>query len=598
VKNDSGNFKALFEAKRKPPEVERTTSSTPRDFTWLEKNIPCQKACPAGTDIPGYLTALAEGNSDEAYRINLRDNVFPAVLGRVCSRPCEASCRHGWEGLGDSVAICFSKRSSADFLDKPPVLLEPWFPSSGKRVAIIGGGVAGLTTARQLALLGHQVVVHEKYSKPGGMLNQGIPEFRLPRSIIDREIAQIVAQGVEIICNSTIGKEVQLNDLITDYDAVIMAAGTQHPNYLDLPGKELKGIQHGLEFLQKLNATGEAEVGERVIVIGGGFTAMDCARTARRLGATTLQLEEDASPGSILRIPKDQVDVWYRRSPDEMTVTPGELEELEHEHIPIEFMVTPKAYLGEQGQLTGIQFIRTELGKPDSNGRRRPIEIEGTEFEVAVDTLLLATSQFPDQSWVERPEPQDRIKLFSAGDFSTGARSLIDAIADGKRCAREVDAYLMGEIRLTDLVVTEVAKTTGRTREMDEIERQSMPSIPLNRRDLPTEVETGYTKTSAIEEAKRCYRCDYKFEIDPVKCILCDWCVQAKPIEKCIIQLKTLNQRDDGSVVSWEPAEKRGEITRVWINEEECIRCGACVKACPVDAITLHKVKRVTEPRP
>ncbi|MEA2068063.1 MAG: FAD-dependent oxidoreductase, partial [Verrucomicrobiota bacterium] len=363
-------------------------ADAPKDFDWLGKNIPCQKACPASTDIPGYLSAIYEGRHEDAYSINLHDNVFPAVLGRVCARPCESECRHGWEGLGEPVAICFSKRSASDFGGQSAVVMDKWFGNSGKRVAVIGSGVAGLAAARQLALLGHQVTVYEKHNTPGGMMNQGIPVFRLPRDIIAKEIEQITALGVEIICNTEIGKSTTLSELTEKNDAVVMAAGTLRPNLLDLPGKELEGIRHGLDFLLDVNDNGTTEIGEKVVVIGGGFTAMDCARTARRLGATTVQIEEEladkTAPGSILRMPKGNVNVWYRRSTDEMLVTPGELEELEHEHIPLETMVTPKAYIGENGKMKEMQFIRTKLGDPDASGRRRPVEIEGSEFEIPV----------------------------------------------------------------------------------------------------------------------------------------------------------------------------------------------------------------------
>ncbi|MCK4563988.1 MAG: FAD-dependent oxidoreductase [Verrucomicrobia bacterium] len=562
---NGGSLKDLFAAKRKPRETRTSQPATPRDVQWVEKNVPCQKACPAGTDIPAYLTAIANGDPDEAYRINLRDNIFPAILGRVCSRPCEAACRHGREGLGDSVAICFSKRSAADFLQQNLVVLDPWFETSGKRVAVVGGGVAGLATARQLALCGHAVVVHEKHDRPGGMLNQGIPKFRLPRRIIDHEIEQIKAQGVEIVCNSSIGKEITLSALMEQYDAVVMAAGTLDPNLLDLPGRELEGIRHGLDFLMQLNTFGKADMGERVIVIGGGFTAMDCARTAVRLGANT--------------------KVCYRRGEAEMLVTPGELEELGHEQIPLEYMVAPKAYIGTDGRISAMRFVRTKL-----DNDHRPVEIEGSEFEVPVDTVLLATGQSADMEWIDEALRNGHAKLFSAGDFSKGASSLIEAIADGKQCARSMDTFLMGEERLTEVVVTEVAKKTGRTLKMDEIARQPMPSAPLSQRDLPTEVERGYDETAAVEEAKRCYRCHYKFEIDPVKCILCDWCLEARIRPECILPLKTLQQDEQGTVVGWEVSEHRRDRRRVWINEEECIRCGACVTACPVDAITLHKV--------
>ena len=592
-------------------------ADAPKDFQWLEKNIPCQAACPASTDIPAYLDAIYRGEYEKAYRINLRDNVFPAVLGRVCARPCESQCRHGWDGLGEPVAICFSKRSAADFGGQAPVVLDKWFPESGKKVAIIGSGPAGLTAARQLALLGHAVTVYEKHSKPGGMMNQGIPAFRLPRDIIEKEIGQITALGVEIVCNASVGESIQLSELTAQNDAVIMAAGTLRPNLLNLPGSDLKGIRHGLDFLLEVNETGTSDIGEHVVVIGGGFTAMDCARTARRLGATTVQIEEEQAdktvPGSILRMPKGKVKVWYRRSVDEMLVTPGELEELEHEHIPLETMVSPKAYIGENGSVTGMQFIRTEMGEPDASGRRRPVEIKGSEFEIQANSILLATGQFPNTQWMDGPLKSELVeedgwlksgsacatandKVFAAGDFAAGASSLIQAIGHAKECVREVDRFLMGTERLKDWAVIEDVEETGRIREMDAVPLQPMPAIDLAQRDLTAEVETGFEKPSAPDEAQRCYQCHYKFEIDNDKCIYCDWSVKAKPRPECILKLKKLKHNPDGTVAGWEITEKQDDVNMVWINQEDCIRCGACVAACPVDAINIQKVSLRTEP--
>jgi len=589
----------------------------PKDFDWLAKNIPCQKACPAATDIPGYLAAIYEGRHDEAYLINLRDNVFPAILGRVCARPCEAECRHGWDGLGEPVAICFSKRSAADFKQQELVVLDKWFAPSGKRVAVVGSGVAGLTAARQLALLGHQVRVYEKHSIPGGMLNQGIPVFRLPRDIIDQEVEQIVALGVEIICNSEIGKTLSLSQLVEQHDAVVMAAGTLRPNLLDLPGKELAGIRHGLDFLLEVNSSGSAEVGEKVIVIGGGFTAMDCARTARRLGATTVHLDEELSgktaAGSILRMPKESVKVLYRRSVKEMLVTPGELEELAHEQIPMECMVSPKAFIGANGRVTAMQFIRTKLGEPDASGRRRPVEIAGSTFEIPVDTVLLATGQFPDTAWIDAPLRTDLVqedgwlksgagqttaseKIFAAGDFATGASSLIQSIGHAKDCVREVDRFLTGEVRLRDFALIRDVTDSGRIREMDAVPLQPMPTLGLERRDLPTEVDRGFDAETSIDEAQRCYQCHFKYEIDSDKCVYCDWCVKAKPRPECILKVKELHYDEEGRIVGWDLATTADEVNLIWINQEDCIRCGACVAACPVDAISIQQVSLVTEP--
>lgn len=570
----SGQLKHLFQPPVRPhsPKAELSVREgsccAAKDFDWMALNVPCQKACPAGTDVPAYLTAIADGRPRDAYRINLLDNVFPAVLGRVCSRPCEAACRHGYEGLGDPVAICFSKRSAADFSGQEPVLLEPWFGPSGKRVAVIGSGVAGLTAARNLTLLGHRVTVYEKHDKPGGMLNQGIPEFRLPRDIIDHEIRQITGLGVEIVCNTTIGPDLPLSRLQQEYDAVILAAGTLKPRLPDLPGSELAGIRHGLDFLLEVNETGRSRIGQNVIVIGGGFTAMDCARTAQRLGARTMQWD---------------LKVLYRRSRQQMRITPGELEELENERIPLECHASPVAYLDADGQVSGMRFRHAEAGN---------------EFDVPADTVLLATGQLPDHAWTreEGRDPDGGDNLFTAGDYATGSSSLIEAIAHAKQTVEEVDLFLTGEKRLRKAVLVEPAKTTGRTREMDDIPRRPMPTLPVAERDLPSEVEEGYDTSAAREEAERCYRCNYKFEIDQDKCIKCDWCLKARPRPECILMLKEIRHDDEGRVVAWETADTMREMNLIWINPDECIRCGACIKACPVDAINLQKVTLLNGP--
>ena len=256
----------------------RQASQPTRDVQWIEPVIPCQSACPAHTRIPEYLAAIARGEFDAAYKINLQDNVFSAVLGRVCARPCEAACRHGQPANGEALAICFSKRAAADFFAGEPVTLPPLFGQpTGKRVAVVGGGVAGLTVARELARCGHAVAVLEKHVRPGGMLNQGIPAFRLPRDIVDREIEQVRRCGVEIRSGVEVGKDVTLTDLLGQHDAVVLAGGTLRRNRLDLPGGDLAGIRHGLDFLLEVNGQRLTALAGATIVIGGGFTAMDCA---------------------------------------------------------------------------------------------------------------------------------------------------------------------------------------------------------------------------------------------------------------------------------------------------------------------------------
>ncbi len=581
-----------------------------KDMHWLAINIPCQEACPAHTDIPRYLTDIYDGNYEAAYRTNLQDNVFPAVLGRVCARPCEKVCRHGWEGLGDSVAICFSKRAAADFNPHAdPVVLEPLFPPSGKRVAVVGSGVAGLTAARELARLGHAVTVYEKHCRPGGMMNQGIPVFRLPREHIEREIEQIRRLGVEIRCNAAVGETIALDPLVATHDAVVLAAGTLRPNLLDIPGSELDGILHGLDFLLETNEHGDGPIGREVVVIGGGFTAMDCARTAKRLG-----MKLAASDGTDWRqLPlaqsKANVNVYYRRSVQEMLVTPGEIEELAHEAIGMFTLVSPVSYLGKDGRVTAVCFVRTRLGEPDASGRRRPEPIPGSEFEVPADLVLLATGQFPDTDFIDGPLRESLVakdqwlksggrpatahpKVFAAGDFANGASSLIDAIGHAKTCARTVDEALMGCRRIEDVALIEDDTATRRIREMDEVPLQAMPVLPRAARNFTGEVETGYDATLATDETQRCYRCHYKYEIDSDKCIYCDWCIKAKPRPNCIVKVSELVYGERGEIVDFVRAKGSEDTRLIYINQADCIRCNACVDACPVDCISIQKVSR------
>ena len=568
-------------------------ANQPRDFYWLEKNIPCQYACPAGTDIPEYLGAISRGDYNHAYKVNLVDNVFPAILGRVCSRPCEPVCRHGWEGLGEPVAICFSKRSSADFISQDPVVLPPLFEPTGKEIAVVGSGVAGLAAARNLALYGHTVTVFEKHAYPGGMLNQGIPIFRLPRNVIDKEVKQVELLGVKIVCNTEIGGDLGLDTIIRDYDAVLLAAGTLRPNIPNLLGRELTGIRHGLDFLLEVNDSGQCDLdGQDVVVIGGGFTAMDCARTA-------------------LRLQVNSVKVYYRRSRDEMLVTEEELLELNREGISIEYMVSPTTFVSTVTEkVEYVRFVRTRLGDPDSDGRCRPIALPDSGFDAKTSAVLLATGQFPDTGWIDEPYKNLLVgadnwlvsgkstktaheKIFVAGDFALGATTLIDAIGHAKKCARDVDTFLMG-VRLTDVVTIENTATTGRDPDANSIERHTMPTIPVEERTLTAEVEIGFSSKAGEKEALRCYLCHYKYEIDNDLCIYCDGCLRVMPVDNCIVKVSALNYDDKDRIVGYNRSASSLDYNLLYIDQNECIRCGACADVCPVDCISLQKVSKKT----
>jgi len=576
----------------------------PQDFHWLRENIPCQAACPAGTDIPGYLEAIYHGRFEEAYEINLRDNVFPGILGRVCSRPCESACRHGWEGNGESVAICFSKRAAADYSHQQPILLPPLFPASGKQVAVIGSGVAGLTAARELARFGHAVTVFEKHRAPGGMLNQGIPAFRLPRDVIDFEIRQVLGLGVELRCAVAVGTDLPMEELIQGFDAVVMAAGTLRPNLLDLPGRELAGVEHGLQFLLQVNEHGRQSIGRRVAVIGGGYTAMDCARTALRLGAR-------------------QVGVYYRRAREAMVVLPGELEAMQEEGGVLDHGCAPVELMASDGAVAGIRFVRTRPAAQGRDGRSLPEPIPGSEFEVEADSAILATGQFPECGWIGRGLSRQLVaadgwlfsgtahrtaypNLFVAGDFALGATTLIQAIAHAKQTALEVDRFLAGasrhgrSVRVGASFQSKVmgGRGTGRTPEMNHIPLHPMPTLALDRRGSSDEVETGYSEAQALKEASRCYLCHYKFEIVDPKCVLCDECLKVKPVAGCIVEISALLRDDDGRITGYQRVEsgKTDSLyyNRLWIDQSQCIRCGRCEAVCPVNAITIQKVSLET----
>jgi heterodisulfide reductase subunit A len=464
----------------------------------------CKTACPIGTNVPGYLALIAAGKPQEAYALIIRTNPLPAVCGRVCYHPCEDACNRGQ--VDDPLAIAALKRFAADQVDIDK-LETPQITRNDQKVAVIGSGPAGLTAANDLALLGYNVTIFEAQPEPGGMLRVGIPEYRLPKEMLAREIAYIQRLGVEIKTGTRIGEQLGLEELRGSYQAVFIAAGAQDSLELDVPGKDTPGVIGALSFLHDVNMGKEVAVGARVAVIGGGNTAIDAARVARRLGAAS-------------------VTVVYRRSRPEMPANPAEVTAAEAEGIDIMFLTTPTRIIARDGKASQMECTRMELGEPDDSGRRRPVPVKGSEFMVDVDTVIAALGQAPNLEFTKElglevnkrgtiavtgPSLATNIEgVFAGGDVVSGPDMVITAIAAGKKAARSVDKYLRGEPLETAEEKAEPEKLTES--EITAI-KERFPTLsrakaaelaPDERIKDFSEVEQGYTDEAAREEAGRC----------------------------------------------------------------------------------------------
>lgn len=566
-------------------------STDPRDLGWVQENVPCQWSCPASTNIPGYIRPVFEGRYGRSYEINRFVNLLPGVLGRICSRPCEPVCRHGWEGNGDPVAICQLKRAASDLKARGHRITEEMFGASDKKVAVVGSGPAGLGAAHDLAIFGHKVALFEALDEPGGMLRYGIPIFRLPNDLLESEINNVLRLGVELHTNTRIGKDITAQGLLDEYDAVIIAAGTFLPNRLPIPGADLEGVYNGLDFMIEVNSGNKVEVGEVVHVIGGGYTAMDCARSAVRLGARR----------AIINILGTE---------DYLQVEKHELFEVKLERAELRGLVSIQEVLGSR-RVEAVRYKRNRLGQFLPNGERTGIPIDGSDFDDPADTLIFATGQRPDLDFVGMDlektdkglfasDPQtfmtSRDRLFIAGDFMNGATNIITSIASGRRAAWGVDRFLMGDERRR-LVVRQEKDHILRERQWDFIPRQEMPTLKLADRmegDGSAEVETGFDDELAQEESKRCYLCYLKFEIDTTRCIYCRWCIEVAP-KDCIKLAKGLQFNDDGSYAGIDVTDEWNETAAIAIDNKECIRCGACLEICPVKCIDVVKVELIEQ---
>jgi len=473
---------------------------------------PCQRACPIGMDVPTYVALIAQRRFDEALEVIRWDNPLPAVCGRVCPHGCEYECKRGT--IDTPVAICALKRFVADYERSRGADIVPEKEQvRAERVAVVGSGPAGLTVAHDLALWGYGVTIFEALPEAGGMLRAGIPEYRLPRDVLETEIGAIRKLGVEIRTNSPVGKEgIPLEDLRKKYDAVFLSVGAYKGLKLEIPGEDkFEGCLDCITFLKGVNIKGQMKKpGERVAVIGGGNAAMDAARTAFRLGCS-------------------EVNVVYRRSRNEMPADPGEVEAAIEEGIKFHYLTQPVRIIGEKGRVTGIECIRTELGEPDSSGRRRPVPVKGSEFVIQCDVVIPAISQEPDLAFLSKdhgfritkwntfdvnPETLETsiAGVFAGGDAVTGPATVVEAIAAGQRAAVAINNYLRKDGDLKNYRIPRSYKRVRRVELTDEeksgLKRPGIPHIPVANRKSFKEVALGFEIETAVREAKRCLRCD------------------------------------------------------------------------------------------
>ena len=570
---------------------------------------PCQLNCPARTDCQGYVGLIANGEYEAALKLIKNKVSLPASIGRVCPHPCETACRRG--KVDEAINIAQLKAFAADMdLNSDSYLPEKNAPT-GKKIAIIGGGPAGLTAAYRLAISGHEVTVYDMMEKMGGMLRYGIPQYRLPKEVLDNEIAIIEKLGVKMINGVKLGKDFTVASLKAQNDAVIVAVGAWKSSSMRTPGEELDGIYGGIDFLRAVALKQEINIGDKVVICGGGNTAMDACRTAVRLGAK-------------------EVYCVYRRTRNEMPAEDIEITEAEEEGVQFKFLTNPISFNGKDKKVKSVTLQLMELGEPDASGRRRPVAIEGKTEELDVDSVIVAIGQKLVNEDVSELKLTDRGNIeadidtfktniegvFAIGDATNrGASIAIEAIGEANRCALSIDAYLNGED-----IETRVPYISRRDEEL--IDFQSKEKCPARKPQvLPAaerknnfdEVCLGYTEEDAKAEASRCLECGCKeyykckllsvaqrYDIHPerfkgempqkytadsnefiernsAKCILCGLCVRSC---KEVMNISAIGLLGRGFKTEVAPA------FNLPLDQTKCTNCGLCVELCPTGALT------------
>lgn len=581
-----------------------------RQPDYFHKVVDCQWACPAHTPVPEYIRLIAAGRYTDAYIVNWKSNVFPGILGRTCDRPCEPACRRGrveeaQAAKPEPVAICRLKRVAADFKDDDITdrLPRPAQQKNGKRVACVGAGPASLTVARDLAPLGYEVVVFDGDTKAGGMIRSQIPRFRLPEEVIDEETGYVLNLGVDFRAGTRIES---MKALLTEgFDAVFVGSGAPRGRDLKIPGRSEAAAQiHiGIDWLSSVSFGHVTQIGKRVIVLGGGNTAMDCCRSAKRLGG-------------------EDVKVIVRSPFDEMKASPWEKEDAAHENIPILDCLVPKAFVHEGGKLTGMRFEKVRAVR-DENGKRQLVPTGEPEQLFECDEVLVAVGQENAFPWIERDAgiafsewgmplldevtlQSSEPKVFFGGDAALGPKNIIWAVAQGHAAAISIDKFLHGE----DISVRPPPGVTLVSQKMGIHEwtydnavtsdtRHKVPWRDVNKalRSIKVEVELGFDVQTAWNEAQRCLNCDVQTVFNTGQCIECDACVDICPTD-CITftangteadlrtRLRAPARHPDQSLY----VSGNLKTGRVMIKDEDvCLHCGLCAERCPTGAWDMQK---------
>ena len=577
-----------------------------KDPEYYHKVVDCQYACPAHTPVPEYIRLIAAQKYTEAYMVNWESNVFPGILGRTCDRPCEPACRRG-RVEEEPVAICRLKRVAADNKSGVSALMpKAPFPSNGKKVALIGGGPASLTVARDLAPLGYEIHLFDDQDRGGGMMRSQIPSFRLPEHVINEEVGFILDMGI----HTQFKKRVEsLKDVLSkDYDAVFVGTGAPKGRDLyELPGRKEgdANIHIGIEWLASVAFEHTASIGKKVIVLGGGNTAMDCCRTSRRLGGT-------------------EVKVVVRSPFNEMRASPWEIEDAMHEDIPILDCHVPKSFVVENGKLKGMMFEKVEA-KYDDKGGRELVSTGEADVFIEADDVLIAIGQSTSFTWIERDlglefnksnmPVVDALtfqstlpKVFFGGDAAFGPKNVITAVAQGHQAAISIDLFCQGE-SLTNRpspFVNLVSQKMGihewsydSSVETDNRHHVPMVDKTLALSNRKVEVELGFDHKLGYKEAQRCLNCDVQTVFSENKCIECDACVDICPTS-CI----TFTPNEDDEMVLRNklniPANNHEQAIlvsdavpgtkRVMVKDEDvCLHCGLCAERCPTSAWDMQK---------